>query len=403
MYLKKTVILFALLMLLAGCKTTHIFSSENDVGPQDTSNHLKRITFAEADNGTQVKLYGSRPFQYTTYKLSDPLRLAIELPSVTLDFKPRKMFLKDKNVAAISVVTFHKVNSVRVEIELYADSPFMINKKKNYLEVMIAATSSTAIGRAISEPVQKYKGSADISSASGEQLADEKIELNRKLLESKQTILNLEEQNLLLKQQAEEAQKQLEETRSMTKTQQARILFMEDQLSQIETRLAEQSQMSNNKSSSAVIPVPVPVPVPYEPPELLELLSSDTAKTADENAGTKESLLETVDSWLESWNAEDIDAYSSFYSDRFKSSKGRGKAEFIKKKTATFALRGMPSIVIERVELGLDGDMAQVSFLQKYSSKTLKSTVWKQLTLTMEGNEWKIITEIWSSKRLPVY
>jgi len=386
--IKKGATLLVLLLVMTGCKSVGEISAKS--APVDSSVHLKKITFSSAENGTVVKVYASKHFQYTSYKLSDPLRIAVEFLNSTPDFVAKRMKVNDKNISHISVVKFPKVNSVRVELELYEDLPFRVKVEKRHLRVYISNVTENKFSAKTERSRVNDKNLKSDFSLNKDIEQNDIIEKNRKLslelLEAKENIASLEEKNSLLKTQAEEAQKQLDATNSMATTQNARILFMEKELSKINTKLAVGTAIP----STVVVPVPVP--------SVTSNAKEAKIDSSKEDSSIDVEIKDVVNGWISAWNQEDIKKYAGYYSYNFRSGE-QDKMAYIMRKGNIFSGKGQPSIEAKLLEVTSNGKTATAFFLQVYTSATMKSRGWKTLSLTKESNGWKIVSETWSRRK----
>src|SRR5512136_999909 len=109
-----------LLFFAAGCATEHTMVQtprpETTV-PGTKVSTIQRISFTEEQNSTRIQIDGSEPITSPLYKLlSDPLRIAIDVPSI--DLKEIKSPLKIDNGTIGEVVTTQYDDKGRIEIGL---------------------------------------------------------------------------------------------------------------------------------------------------------------------------------------------------------------------------------------------------------------------------------------------
>jgi hypothetical protein len=118
-----------------------------------------------------------------------------------------------------------------------------------------------------------------------------------------------------------------------------------------------------------------------------------TLKKAD----TEQEIAAMIDEWLAAWSSKDIDRYASYYASDFRSQGGadldawlRYKSQLNRKYRFIHVTR-KNNLKIER------GDrQSTVTFLQTYASNAFKTTGVKKLILKREGNQWKILREMFN-------
>jgi len=367
----------ALLLLFAtGCKSpgTDLVLHDASAGSKA---HIKRIAYASTDKGTVVKVYSNIPLEYSTYSLSEPIRIAVEIPNVALDFEPRKTEINDKTVSHVSVVAFPEIDSVRLELQLYRETPFSVSMKKGRLEILVsedgplftAPMEYSGTDKNESDKINPTVG-ADYENKTRQELLEEINILKAKIAEERENNIKLELENSLMRKQASEAQKQFDETMSLAETLQARVVFMEKQLSNIQTRL-----IGDNADASAKGSAKAPIAAPDDP---------ETA------------IKKMVEEWIKAWNMEDIKNYAEYYSSDFKFGY-MDKKEWVTDKAFKFKRPGVPEINVEELEITIiSSRTARATFHQLYRSNSFNSRGLKTLSLTKESGKWKILDENWS-------
>ncbi len=236
---KKAAALALCLLVLAGCKTGGFFGKS---AKKDLSVHIKRVSYSKAENGTLVKIYGSKPFHHTAYKLADPLRLAVEISDAVLDFETSTAPINGANVTHLTVVRFHKAKTVRVEMQLEVDAPYKIVKKDRLLEVFVADKPGVVFGEKASESAATVSATQDETAERNSAAVKENLRLRRELLDAKKRALDLEERNHELREQLNSTRQDEDETRNLTNSLQRRILEFEKKLSEIESKISNQEQ-----------------------------------------------------------------------------------------------------------------------------------------------------------------
>jgi hypothetical protein len=386
---------------LSACKTPRTF--DGGQASESMAVHLKKITYVAEQHGTVVKVFTSRKPEFTSYKLAEPLRLAVEIPNVVLDFEPKRISVEDEIISAINVVRFSKVNSVRLELELLSDAQFKIAYKRDYIEVLLPTPGGSITSSAATLAARKETASAPGSAETGkaqelkdriDALTAETIRLKEENLATRKNAVKMEEENNELKRQLEESHRQIEEVSSLSKTMQARVAFVEQQLNDLEEKINSIRNPAPAPSGPtlnvAAVPTPLPAPVP-----LANTGSAEPAKTGNR---TLEVNL-TVAAWLKTWNKKDLDGYSSFYAPEFRS-KDMGRKEWMEDKAAKFSSGGEMKIAAKDVKITINPDAtATVVFVQKYRAGSYRDTGMKQLILANQQGKWQITSEEWSRLR----
>jgi hypothetical protein len=97
--------------------------------------------------------------------------------------------------------------------------------------------------------------------------------------------------------------------------------------------------------------------------------------------------------WAEAWSARDVDAYLDFYSDAFQTPAGKDFAAWAEERRTRITRPQYIKVSIDRLRIDLKENTAQVNFSQRYESNTFRETSNKNITLTQEGDTWKIVQE----------
>ncbi len=136
-----------------------------------------------------------------------------------------------------------------------------------------------------------------------------------------------------------------------------------------------------------------PAPSEEETATDQEATPADDAKPAVTTIDPKAQIERTVRAWAEAWSARDADAYLAFYSDRFKTPRGRAFSAWAEERKSRVTRPEFIKVSFDQLQISLKGNTAQASFVQQYESNILKDTSRKTLTLTREGAAWKIVEE----------
>jgi murein L,D-transpeptidase YafK len=113
--------------------------------------------------------------------------------------------------------------------------------------------------------------------------------------------------------------------------------------------------------------------------------------------GIEHEIAAMVDGWLKAWSAKDIDQYASYYSRDFRSQGGADRDAWIRykhqlnKKYRFIRVTRKNKLTIEQGK-----GQSTVSFVQSYASNAFKTLGIKKLVLKREGNQWKIVREMFN-------
>jgi len=107
----------------------------------------------------------------------------------------------------------------------------------------------------------------------------------------------------------------------------------------------------------------------------------------------QQQIQKVVKKWLISWQSGDMAAYRNCYAQNFQS-KDMNLDKWIDHKTQVRQNSKNIKISIERLKISANGENATATFIQHYTSSTLKSKGQKSLHLKKTGKEWKIHREI---------
>lgn len=379
-----------LALAAAGCETGGALPAAKQ--PKDSLIHITRVTYQPGDKGTLVRVYGTGRIEHTSYKLTDPLRIAVEMPNVVLDFEPKRVRLNNSAIAYLDVVRFKKVNSIRLELELLSNVSYNITQKKNYLELLVESVPTAEGGKRAFPPEPLKQSGADVTAnadkdATITSLRGESARLEQENIAASKRQLQLEEENRSLRESLEEARIQLEEAGGKTMALEARVIFMEGKLSDIQEKMAEE---------------PAAPGLPESREANVDLIAPDIRATSQASQAPQETLLsrtedevkEVLAGWLAAWNGKDIDAYSEYYSDDFES-ETMDRDTWLRDKEIKFARRGPVEVTANKMKVSLTMEGAVVIFEQRYKSPSYRDIGLKIISLTKRSNHWKIVSESW--------
>ncbi len=112
----------------------------------------------------------------------------------------------------------------------------------------------------------------------------------------------------------------------------------------------------------------------------------------------RKELNDFVNTWLRSWQEENIDVYLSHYSKQhFKTPSKRNFNSYKKYKSMVFSSPGRPDIMLKNISIFKSKNYVRLVFSQHYKSSRINDTGKKTLHLIRNNNyEWEIISEYWN-------
>ena len=125
-------------------------------------------------------------------------------------------------------------------------------------------------------------------------------------------------------------------------------------------------------------------------------LLAASRKLADQT-GYKQQTVELVKEWLTAWSDEKMEAYASFYSDRFYSD-GMNKKQWVARKRGLARQYRYINVTGRDFRVNRTEDRITVRFFQTYESSGYVAEGIKKLTLVKEDQSWKIYRESWKGK-----
>ncbi|GAB4010258.1 MAG: hypothetical protein Fur0010_02560 [Bdellovibrio sp.] len=113
-------------------------------------------------------------------------------------------------------------------------------------------------------------------------------------------------------------------------------------------------------------------------------------------------IKDSVMAWLEAWQQEDFEKYIGSYHKEFRDPTRGGLNAFSQYKKAVFANPGQPQIELDNISILFSGRYAVVTFLQNYTSNTIKDKGRKTLYFKRdEFYNWRIVSEQWTKSGVP--
>ena len=113
--------------------------------------------------------------------------------------------------------------------------------------------------------------------------------------------------------------------------------------------------------------------------------------------GIEHEIAAMIDGWLKAWSSKDIDQYASYYSRDFRSQGGADRDAWIRyKNQLNQKYRFIRVSRKDKLTIKQGERQSTVSFVQNYSSNAFNTTGIKKLILKREGNQWKIVREMFN-------
>lgn len=107
-----------------------------------------------------------------------------------------------------------------------------------------------------------------------------------------------------------------------------------------------------------------------------------------------EAIKAAVTSWAEAWRNKDIESYLGFYSAKFVPENKVSRNVWTAQRKKRFAAPGAISLVLENMDVKVDGNTAKAAFYQRYSSNGYSDNVNKVLHIERSPNgSWLIVRE----------
>lgn len=111
----------------------------------------------------------------------------------------------------------------------------------------------------------------------------------------------------------------------------------------------------------------------------------------------EDAVIATINQWLSSWSAMDMERYATFYADHFYSD-GMNKTQWVKRKRALAGKYDFIHVSGRDFKVKQKTETCDVSFFQEYESSGLTTQGTKRLKLVNKGGLWKIYQESWKEK-----
>ena len=116
------------------------------------------------------------------------------------------------------------------------------------------------------------------------------------------------------------------------------------------------------------------------------------------SASRTEQINAKLASWLKAWEDQDVNAYLSFYSDKFKAPKGsRTKSKWRNSRYRALKANKNISIQVSNLQISSSKKTIELNFIQEFNSDKFSSVGIKELVWKKTGSAWKILKETWIS------
>ncbi len=123
--------------------------------------------------------------------------------------------------------------------------------------------------------------------------------------------------------------------------------------------------------------------------------TNDPANNKD-SVRRMEQVNEKLASWLKAWENQNVNAYLSFYSGKFKTPKSN-RAKWKNSRRHALKANKNLSIQLSNLQISQSEKTIELNFIQKYQSDGYADTGIKELVWIKTGSDWKILKETWIS------
>ena len=128
-------------------------------------------------------------------------------------------------------------------------------------------------------------------------------------------------------------------------------------------------------------------------PEQLPETASVATPTLVNFANQETLLIESVKSWAQAWSDKDFNAYTSFYTPRYRA-KFESHQQWLKQRRNRIMRPGRISVEVSEIQIKWRSDSrAIVDFNQAFDSARYSDRVVKRLGFSLTGSQWKITEE----------
>ena len=112
------------------------------------------------------------------------------------------------------------------------------------------------------------------------------------------------------------------------------------------------------------------------------------------SANQTERIKAKLTNWRKAWEDKDINAYLSFYSDKFKTQNG-SHAKWRNTRHRALKANKNLSIQVSNIQTSQNKNIIELNFIQRFNSKKYSDVGIKELVWIKNGGDWKILKETW--------
>lgn len=140
----------SLFMIFTGCQQMAAQVKPDDAAPQQDVQQkqgvvIMKIAFDKSDNAAKVLVEGTGNIAYTTFKLSDPFRLVIDIPDADMDKVKESMLVENEVISQITTAQYGKEQAGtkigRIVIGLKSDADYKVDVQEGKLLVRLNAAA----------------------------------------------------------------------------------------------------------------------------------------------------------------------------------------------------------------------------------------------------------------------
>jgi tetratricopeptide (TPR) repeat protein len=117
-------------------------------------------------------------------------------------------------------------------------------------------------------------------------------------------------------------------------------------------------------------------------------VSATTGTSADEQG-----VHATLDQWAQAWSSQSLDGYLASYAEDFRPEGGKSLDAWKAERKLRIEGKKRIRVSINKLKLAIDGDKAQATFRQAYTSNNYSEVSTKHVTLIRKEGRWRIQTE----------
>ena len=122
--------------------------------------------------------------------------------------------------------------------------------------------------------------------------------------------------------------------------------------------------------------------------------SPESAPTvATSPSGAQAEVIAAVNAWAKAWSAKDVDIYLAAYAKEFVPPPGLSRQQWEEERRARIVGKSSITVILEDIEVTVDGDQAVARFRQDYKADSLKTNSRKTLNLVKSNGRWLIQQE----------